>query len=104
MNALSDDVERCRRGDPAAAEALARRACRLALRTSGAILRGREEAADVARPTPGRRDPARPAGRARRAAAALHCRRGTVHALLSHGRAGLRADPQLAQLAPGGPR
>ena len=189
MSALSDDVERCQRGDPAAAEALARRACRLALRTSGAILRGREEAADVAQdvavdvlrsvhrlrdpqafdawvhritvrhaldhlekrgrrraaetplallaeldepPAPGDLDrEALLAARAALAAAlaelpprqrialalryvhdlsdeeiaaALHCRRGTVHALLSRGRAGLRADPQLAQLAPGGPR
>lgn len=41
-------------------------------------------------------------------AAALRCREGTVHALLSRGRAGLRRDPLLAQLAPavssGGPR
>jgi RNA polymerase sigma-70 factor (ECF subfamily) len=187
MNAISEDVERCRRGDPVAAEALARRACRLALRTSGAILRGREEAADVAqdvavdvlRSVHRLRDPAafdawvhritvRHAlahleKRSRRRAAetplallaeldepalqsgldreevlaartalaaaladlpprqrlalalryvhdlsdaqiaeALACREGTVHALLSRGRAGLRADPQLAQLAPGG--
>jgi RNA polymerase sigma factor (sigma-70 family) len=33
-------------------------------------------------------------------AAALQCREGTVHALLSRGRAALRRDPQLAQLAP----
>jgi RNA polymerase sigma factor (sigma-70 family) len=33
-------------------------------------------------------------------AAALRCREGTVHALLSRGRAGLRRDPLLAQLAP----
>jgi RNA polymerase sigma-70 factor (ECF subfamily) len=32
-------------------------------------------------------------------AAALRCREGTVHALLSRGRAGLRRDPQLAQFA-----
>ena len=41
-------LERFRRGDPAAAEALARQACRLALRTSAAILGSREEAADIA--------------------------------------------------------
>jgi RNA polymerase sigma-70 factor (ECF subfamily) len=34
-------------------------------------------------------------------AAALGCRQGTVHALLSRGRAALRHDPQLALLAPG---
>lgn len=37
-------------------------------------------------------------------AAALGCRHGTVHALLSRGRAGLRRDPQLAQFASGGSR
>src|SRR5438132_11882766 len=41
-------LERFRRGDPAAAEALARPACRLALRTAAAILGRREEAADIA--------------------------------------------------------
>jgi hypothetical protein len=35
-------------GDPVAAEALAWRACRLALRTAAAMLGSREEAADVA--------------------------------------------------------
>lgn len=37
-------------------------------------------------------------------AAALGCRDGTVHALLSRGRAGLRRDPQLAQFASEGSR
>jgi RNA polymerase sigma factor (sigma-70 family) len=37
-------------------------------------------------------------------AAALGCRKGTVHALLSRGRAALRCDPQIALLAPGGTR
>lgn len=37
-----------RRGDAQAAEWLARRACRIALRTSAALLRSREEAGDVA--------------------------------------------------------
>jgi len=182
-------IEGFRRGDPAAAEALARRACRLALRTSAAILGSREEAADVAQDVavdvlgsvgrlrdPGafdawvhritarhalrqlsRRDRARTAetplallsewdepsapegpDRAtleaarsllvqalaelpprqrvalalryvhdlsdREIAAALDCRLGTVAALLSRGRAALRRDPQLAQLAPGGTR
>jgi RNA polymerase sigma factor (sigma-70 family) len=181
----TDDVRRSRRGDPAATEALARRACRLALRTSAAILRSREDAADVAqdvavdvlrslhrlrdpaafdawvhritvrhamkhlnrrrhaRPaeTPlalmtEAEQPAAPSNRDRDAlldargalaaaladtqpkqrvalalryvhdlsdteiAAALGCREGTVHALLSRGRAGLRRHPQLAQFAP----
>jgi RNA polymerase sigma factor (sigma-70 family) len=186
---IADLVARHRRGEPAATEELARRACRLALRTSGAILRSREEAADVAqdvavevlRSLPRLRDPAafdawahritvrravahlRRSGRRGSAetslallpeldepggdggldreeliaargvlatalaelpprqrvalalryvhdlsdgeiAAALGCRTGTVHALLSRGRAGLRRDPHLAQLAPGGSR
>jgi RNA polymerase sigma factor (sigma-70 family) len=42
------EVRSFRDGDSAAAEVLARRACRLALRTAAAILQGREEAADVA--------------------------------------------------------
>lgn len=177
--------ERYERGDRAAAEELARRACRLALRTSSAILRGREEAADVAqdvavevlRSLHRLREPAafdawvhritvrhalaqlKRGGRARAAevplallsepeepagaggldrealltaraalaaalaglparqrlalalryvhdlsddeiAAALGCRRGTVHALLSRGRAGLRRDPRLLPFAP----
>jgi RNA polymerase sigma factor (sigma-70 family) len=186
MNATSQElVERHRRGDCAAAQALAQRACGLALRTSGAILRGREEAADVAqdvavevlRSLPRLRDPSafdawvhritvrhalahlkrrgrthaaetplallaeldEPSGTgglerdallATRAAlaaalaelpprqrlalalryvhdlsdeeiaAALECRRGTVHALLSRGREGLRRDPGLSQFAP----
>jgi hypothetical protein len=41
-------VERARAGDAAATEELARRACRLALRTACAILRSREEASDIA--------------------------------------------------------
>jgi RNA polymerase sigma-70 factor (ECF subfamily) len=41
-------VRAFREGDAAAADWLARRACRLALRTSGAILRSREQAGDVA--------------------------------------------------------
>jgi RNA polymerase sigma factor (sigma-70 family) len=166
---------------------LARRACRLALRTSAAILRNREEAADVAqdvavdvlRSLSRLRDPEafdawvhritvrhtlrylRRRGATRAAetplallaepdephapagpeieeqlvardaisaalaelpakqqlalalryvhdlsdaeiAAALGCRKGTVHALLSRGRAALRCDPQIALLAPGG--
>jgi RNA polymerase sigma factor (sigma-70 family) len=178
-----------RRGDRSAAEELARRACRLALRTSGAILRGRDEAADVAqevavevlRSLHRLREPEafdawvhritvrQAVGHLRRAgrrgatetplallaeldqpdgyagldpeeviaargvlatalaelpsrqrlalalryvhdpsdaeiATALGCRTGTVHALLSRGRAGLRRDPHLAQLAPGGSR
>jgi RNA polymerase sigma-70 factor (ECF subfamily) len=179
------DIDAFRDGDPAAAESLARHACRLALRTSAAILRSREEAADVAqdvavdvlRSLHRLRDPAafdawvhritvrhatkhlirRSAARATETpltllgepdepsapaspdrdallaargalaaalaelparqrlalvlryvhdlsdteiAAALGCRRGTVHALLSRGRAALRRDPQLALLAP----
>ncbi len=186
---IGDIVAHQRRGDPVAAEELARRACRLALRTSGAILHSREEAADIAqdvavevlRSLRRLRDPGafdawvhritvrqavahlkrvarrgsaetplallpeldEPDGdggldreeliaargllatalgelppRQRLAlalryvhdlsdaeiAAALGCRTGTVHALLSRGRAGLRSDPHLAQLAPGGSR
>jgi len=41
-------VRRCREGDPAATEALARRASRLSLRTAAALLESREEAGDVA--------------------------------------------------------
>jgi RNA polymerase sigma factor (sigma-70 family) len=178
-------VERYRAGDSAAAEALVRRACRLALRTAAAILRSREDAADVAQDVAvdvlgslqklrdagafdawvhritvrhalraiGRRsrarmsetplalipeldEPAAAADSDREAvldargalaaalaelppkqsmalalryvhdlsdaqiAAALGCRQGTVHALLSRGRAALRRNPQLAQLAP----
>jgi RNA polymerase sigma-70 factor (ECF subfamily) len=178
-------VARVRRGEPAATEALARRACRLALRTAGAILRGRDEAADIAQdvavdvldslhrlrnpdafdawvhritvrhtlryldhrgrmratetPLALLRESDEPAalddaGResvlvARgvlaaalaelppkqalalalryvhdlsdtQIAAALACREGTVHALLSRGRAALRDNPHLAELAP----
>jgi RNA polymerase sigma factor (sigma-70 family) len=180
-----DDVARSRRGDEVATQALARRACRLALRTSAAILRSRDEAADVAqdvavevlrsldrlrdpsafdawvhritvrhtlRHLDSRRssrgaetplalvaeaeEPIAPAGPDRDAlldargalaaalaelqpkqrvalalryvhdlsdaeiAAALGCREGTVHALLSRGRAALRRSPRLAQFAP----
>jgi DNA-directed RNA polymerase specialized sigma24 family protein len=42
------EVRRFREGDPDAAEALARRATRLALRTAAALLESREEATDVA--------------------------------------------------------
>lgn len=186
-------LARARRSDPAAIEALARRACRLALRTAGAMLRSREEAGDVAqdvavdvlRSLHRLRDAGafdawvhkitvrhtlrqvQRRGRARAnetplvllaesdepvahddgdrearlvardalatalaelpprqalalalryvhdlsdagIAAALGCRQGTVHALLSRGRAALRDDPQLAPLtpapAPGGSR
>lgn len=177
------ELRRFRDGDPAAAEVLARRACRLALRTAAAILQGREEAADVAQDVAvevlrslgklrepeafdawvhritvrhvlrslRRRQSARkaetplallseadhPASEgsdrdtvlaARQAlffaltglppkqrialalryvhdlpdveiAAALGCRTGTVHALLSRGRAALRRDARLAELA-----
>lgn len=185
VNPIHHDVEQFRRGDEAAAEALARRACRLALRTAAAILGNRDEAADIAQDvavdvlrslhklrdsgafdawvhritvrhalrhlsrraaarmteTPltllaepdepvarGDTDPEgllvardvlaaalaelQPRQRVALAlryvhdlsdaeiAAALRCRPGTVHALLSRGRAALRCDPQLAQLAP----
>jgi RNA polymerase sigma factor (sigma-70 family) len=180
---LTAAVRAYRRDDPAAAELLARRACRLALRTSAAILGSRDDAADVAqdvavdvlrslrrlrepeafdawvhritvRHTMRRLDRRRVAratetplallaepdepgtvrddeglidargalaaalagmpARQRVAlalryvhdlsdaeiAAALGCRTGTVHALLSRGRAALRRDPRIAQLAP----
>jgi RNA polymerase sigma-70 factor (ECF subfamily) len=42
------EVRRFRAGDPDAADALARRATRLALRTSAAILESREEVSDIA--------------------------------------------------------
>jgi len=177
----SETFERFRRGDRVAAERLARRACRLALRTAAAILRSRDEAADIAqdvavdvlRCAGALRDPgafdawvhritvrhtlrhlrrrrllpvvgtpategdaptsdgldrdailaargvladalAELPGRQRLAlalryvhdlsdaeiAAALGCRQGTVHALLSRARATLRRDPNIAQLAP----
>lgn len=189
--AVAVQVRAFRRGDPAAGEWLARRACRLALRTAAAILGSREYAGDVAqdvaidvlRSLGGLRDPeafdawvhritVRHAHRALRRqrdleyiettlddqagtgalvadardldyelaarqllsgglsklplkqrlalalryvhdlsddeiAAALGCRPGSVHALLSRGRAALRADHSLAELsttAPGGPR
>jgi RNA polymerase sigma-70 factor (ECF subfamily) len=182
---IGDVVGRYRGGDPAAAEELARRACRLALRTSAAILHSRDEAADVAQDVAvevlcsldrlrdpaafdawvhritvrqtlrrlGRRrvaratetplallaepdEPAAPASADRdglivarsvlaaalaqmaprqrlalalryvhdlsdaEIAAALDYRQGTVHALLSRGRAALRRDPRLAEIAP----
>jgi RNA polymerase sigma-70 factor (ECF subfamily) len=45
---ISDEVRRFRDGDAFAAEVLARRACRLALRTAAVILDSRDEASDVA--------------------------------------------------------
>src|SRR4051794_35470298 len=42
------EIRRFRDGDPTAAEALARRATRLALRTAAALLESREEAAEIA--------------------------------------------------------
>lgn len=178
-------LEQFRRGDPAAAELLARRACRLALRTAATIVRSREEAADIAQDVAvdvlgsvhglrdarvfdawvhritvrhslrhlGRRsrvrrtetplpllaesdEPAMLDGTDRESllaargvlatalaelpprqrlalalryvhdlsdaeiAAALGCRQGTVHALLSRARSTLRRDPNVAQLAP----
>jgi RNA polymerase sigma factor (sigma-70 family) len=45
---ISVEIQRFHAGDPVAAEALARRACRLALRTAVVILHSREEASDVA--------------------------------------------------------
>ncbi len=181
---IAADVRRCHAGETEAAEALARRACTLALRTAAAILRSREEASDVAqdvavdalgslrnlrdpdafdawvhritvrhalralRRRGGVRDaetplallsedahPAAPEGPDRdvmltaryvlatalaelppkqrlalalryvhdlsdaEIAAALGCRPGSVHALLSRGRAALRRDAQLAELA-----
>jgi RNA polymerase sigma factor (sigma-70 family) len=47
-DSIPAEVERFRAGDPAAAEVLARRACRLALRTAAVIVHSREEARDVA--------------------------------------------------------
>jgi RNA polymerase sigma-70 factor, ECF subfamily len=181
---VADEVDRFRGGDPDAAEALARRATRLALRTAAAILESREEVSDIAqdvavdalRSLGKLRDPAafdawvhritvrhtmRRLRRRRRArqvetplallaeaaepavpqaadpdaliaarqalgaalgelparqrlalalryvhdladaeiAAALDCREGTVHALLSRGRRTLRHDPRLAEVA-----
>jgi RNA polymerase sigma factor (sigma-70 family) len=181
---MAAEVRRLRGGDPEAAEALARRATRLALRTAAALLGTREEASDVAqdvavealRSLGKLRDPdafdawvhritvrqtmrrlkrrrrvreeetplallaeaAQPAvpqdadpdaliaarhalgaaltglpARQRLAlalryvhdlsdaeiAAALGCREGTVHALLSRGRRTLRRDPQLLEIA-----
>ncbi len=191
-NQVGDEVRRFRDGDSAARELLARRACRLALRTAAAITQSRDEAADVAQDVAVEvlssltklRDPdafdawvhritvrhaLRALKRRRRAhaaetplvlvaeadeplalagpdraglltarsalaaaladlppkqrlalalryvhdlsdaevAAALGCRIGTAHSLLSRGRAGLRRSPQLAEVAPatsaGGP-
>ncbi|MGH2873933.1 MAG: RNA polymerase sigma factor [Solirubrobacteraceae bacterium] len=178
---VGEQVRAFGRGDSAAGEWLARRACRLALRTAGAIMRSREQAADVAQDVavdvlvslPRLRDPeafdawvhritvrhALRALRSRRGrvearleelgegelligeprdldlllsirealsgglerlsarqrlalalryvhdlsdeeiAAALGCRPGSVHALLSRGRAALRADQTLIELA-----
>jgi RNA polymerase sigma-70 factor (ECF subfamily) len=45
---VADEVRRFRRGDGDAAEPLARRALRLSLRTSSALMRNREDSADVA--------------------------------------------------------
>jgi RNA polymerase sigma factor (sigma-70 family) len=45
---VADQVRRYRRGDGDAAEVLARRALRLALRTASALMRDRDAAADVA--------------------------------------------------------
>jgi RNA polymerase sigma factor (sigma-70 family) len=182
---IPDEVQRFRSGDLGAAEVLARRASRLALRTAAVILHSREEATDVAqdvavdvlRSLPKLRDPnafdawvhritvrhALRLTRRRRArdaveiplafiaeaeeppasegpdraalvaarttlaaalaqlpprqrvalalryvhdlsdaeiAAALGCRVGTAHSLLSRGRAGLRRNPLLAEFAP----
>jgi RNA polymerase sigma-70 factor (ECF subfamily) len=44
----AEEVRRFQRGDVVVAEVLARRACRLSMRTAAAILRSREEAADIA--------------------------------------------------------
>jgi RNA polymerase sigma factor (sigma-70 family) len=181
---VAADVRRLRGGDPDAAERLARRATRLALRTAAALLESREEASDIAqdvavdalRSLGKLRDPdafdawvhritvrhaMRRLKRRRRArevetplallvetahpvvprdadpdaliaarqalaaaltglpprqrlalalryvhdlsdaeiAAALGCREGTVHALLSRGRRTLRRDPQLVEIA-----
>jgi RNA polymerase sigma-70 factor (ECF subfamily) len=45
---LADQVRRFRRGDGHATEPLARRALRMALRTASALMRSREDAADIA--------------------------------------------------------
>lgn len=45
---VADHVQRFRSGDDGAAEPLARRALRLSLRTASALMRSREDAADVA--------------------------------------------------------
>ena len=45
---VADQVRRFRRGDGHAAEPLARRALRMSLRTASALMRDREDAADVA--------------------------------------------------------
>lgn len=45
---MAAEVRRLRGGDPEGAEALARRATRLALRTAAALLESREEASDIA--------------------------------------------------------
>ena len=47
-NSIAAEVQRYQSGDANAADALARRATRLALRTAAALLRSREEAADIA--------------------------------------------------------
>jgi RNA polymerase sigma factor (sigma-70 family) len=47
-SSIAAELRRLRAGDPAAADAIARRACTLALRTAAAIMRSREEASDVA--------------------------------------------------------
>jgi RNA polymerase sigma-70 factor (ECF subfamily) len=48
QSSLAADVERCRSGDEAARERLARRATGLSLRTAAALLGSREEAGDIA--------------------------------------------------------
>jgi RNA polymerase sigma factor (sigma-70 family) len=45
---VADQVRRFRRGDDHGAEPLARRALRMSLRTASALMRSREEAADIA--------------------------------------------------------
>ena len=179
---LSEQVRGYWAGDPAAAEFLARRACRAALRTAAAVMQNREDAGDIAQDVTidvlasldRLRDPAafdawvhritvrhvqRALTRRKRVrvsetaltpegdhavaegpeqagllaaraaltsalaqlparqriaialryvhdmsdaqvAAALGCRLGTAHALLSRGRARLRRDPRLAEFAP----
>jgi RNA polymerase sigma factor (sigma-70 family) len=190
---LTDELRRFRAGDADATTVLARRACRLALRTAAVIVQSRDEAADISQEVaidvlgsleklrdPAAFDawvhritvrhamrllrrrhksrnvetplalitegdePAAPEGPDRAAllsargalaagltelparqrlalalryvhdlsddeiARALGCKVGTAHALLSRGRAALRSDPKLAELAPqtatGGPR